>query len=151
MNLSQLLRTPFQALVAELHERLETVGYGDIRPTHTLIFALVGKEGIRMNELGERAQLTKQLVTYLVTAMEERGYVERVPDPVDGRAKLVRLTEKGQKAALAGREIIFTIEQEWAGLVGEETMQELRANLEQLVSAVEKRKRPTVSGEGDPD
>ncbi|HEX2916556.1 MAG TPA: MarR family transcriptional regulator [Chloroflexia bacterium] len=136
LNLAQLLRIPFQALVTELHERLEKVGYGDIRPTHTIIFALVGTEGIRLTDLAERAQLTKQLVNYLVTAMEERNYVERIPDPEDGRAKLVRLTEKGQAAAAAGRSIIQSIEQEWADLVGKDAMSDIRTNLEQLVKAV---------------
>lgn len=136
--MAQLLRIPFQALVTELHERLEKVGYGDIRPTHTLIFALVSAEGIRLTELAERSQLTKQLVNYLVTAMEERGYVERIPDPTDGRAKLVRLTQRGQEAVAAGAKIIESIEQEWAGLIGEQTMTEIRANQERLVKSLVK-------------
>jgi DNA-binding MarR family transcriptional regulator len=138
LNMAQLLRIPFQALVTELHERLEKVGYGDIRPTHTLIFALVSAEGIRLTELAERSQLTKQLVNYLVTAMEERGYVERIPDPTDGRAKLVRLTQRGQEAVAAGAKIIESIEQEWAGLIGEQTMTEIRANQERLVKSLVK-------------
>ena len=43
-NLAQLLRIPFQVLVRELHERLAVAGYADIRPTHTIMFALVGLE-----------------------------------------------------------------------------------------------------------
>ena len=138
LNLAQLLRIPFQALVTELHERLELVGYGDIRPTHTLIFALVTAEGIRLGELAERAQLTKQLVNYLVTAVEERGYVERVPDPLDGRAKLVRLTERGQMAVAEGAKIIESIEQEWAELLGDQIMQDIRLRLVKLVRVMEK-------------
>jgi DNA-binding MarR family transcriptional regulator len=135
-NLAQLLRIPFQALVRELHERLAVAGYGDIRSTHTIVFALVGAEGIRMSELAERAQLTKQLLNHLVTAMEACGYVERVPDPADGRGKLVRLTERGQQASRAGREIIHSLERKWADQLGERQMQELRTLLEQLVIAV---------------
>ena len=77
LNLAQLLRMPFKALVTELHERLAERGYPDIRPTHTLIFALVGRDGMRLSELAERAQMTKQLVNYLVTSIEELGYVSR--------------------------------------------------------------------------
>jgi len=136
MNLAQLLRMPFQALVAELHARLAERGYTDIPPTHTIVFALVDAQGIRLGELARRAQMTKQLVNYLVTAVEERGYLERVPDPSDGRAKLVRLTERGQQAAQAGSEVIEGIEREWAAALGPEDMEELRSLLERLVGVV---------------
>jgi DNA-binding MarR family transcriptional regulator len=136
-NLAQLLRIPFQALVTELHERLAAAGFGDVRPIHTLIFAFVSREGIRLHELVERMQSTKQNVNYLVNALEEMGYVERVPDPLDGRGKLVRLTKRGEANSLAGRTIIQNIEQEWANQLGEETMAQLRALLEQLVVMVQ--------------
>lgn len=136
LNLAQLLRIPFQALVTELHERLAEMGFSDIRPTHTLIFALVDREGIRLTELAERAQMTKQLVNYLVTSIEELGYVERVPDPEDGRAKIVRLTERGYQASQAGKEIIQGIEQVWADKLGGRDMQELRSLLERLMDVV---------------
>lgn len=140
LNLAQLLRLPFQALVAELHERLAAAGYADIRPTHTIIFALVGPEGIRLNELAERAQLTKQVINYLVASIEECGYVERVPDPKDGRGKIVRLTERGQEASRTGRAIIQSIEVEWANQLGETGMDELRALLEQLIRLIEQQR-----------
>ena len=133
LNLAQLLRIPFQALVSELHKQLAAQGYPDIPATHTIVFALVDKQGIRLSELAKRAQLTKQLVNYLVTAVEEQGYVERVPDPRDGRAKIVRLTERGQQAALVGSEIIEGIEHAWAASLGTEDMEELRILLERLV------------------
>lgn len=119
-----------------MHERLVTSGYADILPTHTIIFALVGAEGIRLSELAKRAQLTKQLLNYIVTAVEERGYVERLPDPLDGRGKIVRLTERGQQAAQVGREIIESIEREWVAALGLEDMRELRSLLERLVGVL---------------
>jgi DNA-binding MarR family transcriptional regulator len=87
-----------------------------------------------LSELARRAQLTKQLVNYLATTLEERGYVERVPDPIDGRARIVRLTERGQQAAEVGREIIESIEGEWAISLGSENMDELRSFLERLIN-----------------
>lgn len=136
-NLAQLLRIPFQALVVELHERLAAAGYGDIRPIHTLIFAFVTKEGLRLHELVERTQSTKQNINYLVNALEEMGYVERIPDPSDGRGKIVRLTEQGEANSQTGQAIIQEIEQEWAKELGEETMAQLRKSLEQLVHMVQ--------------
>ena len=136
LNLAQLLRMPFQALVSELHTQLAAKGYPDIPATHTIVFALLDTQGIRLSELAKRAQLTKQLVNYLVSAVEERGYVERVPDPRDGRAKIVRLTERGQQAAQVGSEIIASIERTWAASLGAEDMDELRSLLERLVGVL---------------
>ena len=136
LNFAQLLRMPFQALVSELHTQLAANGYPDIPAAYTIVFALVDAQGIRLSELAKRAQLTKQLVNYLVTAVEERGYVERVPDPSDGRAKIVRLTKRGQEAAQVGSDIIEGIEREWAASLGAEDMDELRSLLDRLVGII---------------
>jgi DNA-binding MarR family transcriptional regulator len=145
LNLAALLRIPFQMLVAELHRRLADAGYPDIRPAHSVVFAHVDTEGIRLGELAERAQLTKQLVNYLVSAIEECGYVERVPDPLDGRAKLVRLTEKGRLAGEVAGGIFQSIEREWSEAIGETRVHELRKTLEDLIANLAARgSRPAV-------
>ena len=138
-NLAALLRIPFQALVDELHQRLAEAGYGDIRPAHTIIFALLGPEGMPLSELTARAQTTKQVMNYLVNAVEKNGYIERVPDPADGRAKIVRLTQRGLQASEAGRDIIIHIETEWGEILGEQEIGQLRALLEHLVGIVTQR------------
>lgn len=136
LNLAQALRTPFQALVAELHQRLDAAGYGDIRPVHTALFAHLDPSGepMRLGELAARAQLTKQMLNHIVTAMEESGYLERLPDPQDGRGRLVRLTPRGMEASRAGRAIISAIEAEWTAALGEQEIAGLRRSLEALVA-----------------
>jgi DNA-binding MarR family transcriptional regulator len=136
LTLAHLLRIPYQALVGELHERLAGEGYGDLRPVHSGLLAHLSDEGRRPTELAERAQLTKQMAGYLIDALEGRGYVERVPDPTDGRAKLVRLTARGQAAGQAARRIIMQIEEEWAAAAGRAEMAELRSRLEELIGVV---------------
>ena len=49
----------------------------------------------------------------MVAILERRGLVERVPDPADGRAKLVRLTESGRQLVRTAVKVIADIEQEW--------------------------------------
>lgn len=133
LNLAQLLRIPFQALVTELHARLAAAGYPDVRPPHSAVFAHLGMEGMRLTELADRTQLTKQMLGYLVDALAAGGYVERVPDPTDGRAKLVRLTARGVAAAHVGSTIIQNIEHDWATRLGTSEMETLRAILERLL------------------
>src|SRR3712207_4666682 len=84
-----------QAAATELHGRLAAAGHGDIREGHGCVFGFIEPEGSRLTSLAERSGLTKQAVGEAVDDLQRLGYVERVPDPSDGRAKLVRLTEKG--------------------------------------------------------
>ena len=71
-----------------------------------------------------------------VDDLERLGYAERVPDPGDRRAKLVRLTEHGAAAAAAAGGIIAGIEADWAGRLGPRRSQALRGALEELHEVV---------------
>ena len=138
-NIAELLHGPFQILVDELHEGLAEAGYPDIRPAHGNVFGHIRKEGSRLTELAARAQLTKQTMGYLVDYLEERGYVERRPDPDDRRAKIICLTDEGREVTGVAREIIGRIETRWAELLGEDRMDRLRELLRELNALAEKR------------
>jgi DNA-binding MarR family transcriptional regulator len=112
--------------------RVHAAGYDDVRVAHAAISSHVRDEGSRVTELAERAQLTKPTVVYLVDDLEKLGYMERVPDPADGRAKLVRPTAKGKAAVEAARAAAAEIEAEWTALIGERRMRQLRGALEEL-------------------
>ncbi len=70
------------------------------------MFGNIEAEGMRLTELAERAGMTKQGVGEAVTDLEGLGYAERVADPSDGRAKIIRLTARGAAAQRAAFEII---------------------------------------------
>jgi DNA-binding MarR family transcriptional regulator len=53
---------------------------------------------LRMQELGARAVLSRTRVSRIVSELEDEGYVERVPDPGDGRATLASITATGRSA-----------------------------------------------------
>lgn len=136
LNIGQLLRIPYQQFLARLHDGLAAAGYPDIHPAHgNNIFQHLDTEGTRLTDLAERAQLTKQSVGDLVEYLEARGYIERVPDPVDGRAKLIRLTAKGWEVTAVAEELIWQIEMEWAQRLGQDSLEQLRSSLERLASA----------------
>ena len=136
-------RPPFIALldhahdefVQELVRRVATTEYSDIRVTHGCVFGNIDPErGWRLTELAERAHMTKQSVGEVATDLEQRGYVERVPDPIDGRAKIIRLTERGHEALVTGRGLIDDIERDWAERFGEERIAALRDALEAVTA-----------------
>ena len=80
------------AVRAELHVRLREQGFAEIRPAHGCVFGNIDEEGSRLTDLAERSGLTKQSVGEAVADLEQLGFVERVGDPGDGRAKIIRLT-----------------------------------------------------------
>lgn len=135
-NLGTLLRDPWLELNARLNAAVAERGFEDVRPALSAVFQHVRDEGSRITEVAERAQLTKQTVVYLVNELERLGYVERVADPDDGRAKLVRPTTRGHAAVLTAREVATEIEREWAELLGRERMAELRILLGDLHDAL---------------
>ena len=52
----------------------------------------------RITELASEEHVTQPAITLLVNRLAERGWVQRVADPSDGRAVLVSLTEDGEQA-----------------------------------------------------
>ena len=136
--LGALLRIPFQAIVAGIDEGLRARGFTDLRPAHFVIFQHIHGEGSRITQLAEQAQITKQSIGSLVDHMVVCGYVERLPDPDDGRAKIVRLTDRGWELNHAAREILSNIEQEWAEYLGYERMAQLKQMLQDLIVMVER-------------
>ncbi len=117
-------------------EGLAERGFGDFRTAHGTIGQHIADRGSRVTELAELAQITKPTVVYLVNDLERLGYVERAPDPTDGRAKLVRLTPRGIQAQSVARQIIVQVERDWARALGRDDFAALRALLERLHDAL---------------
>jgi DNA-binding MarR family transcriptional regulator len=128
----RLLGLAFDDFSEELHRRVDAAGYADIRPGHGCVFGTIDPEGSRLTDLAERARMTKQSVGEATSDLEALGYLERVPDPEDGRAKIIRLTEKGREAQAVGRRLIDEVEREWAERYGEDRVAALREALEAI-------------------
>ncbi|HEU5252060.1 MAG TPA: MarR family transcriptional regulator [Solirubrobacterales bacterium] len=134
--LNGLLDLALDAMLAEFRSEIEKSEFGDIRPTHGCVFRYLREQGLRLTEMAERANMTKQSVGEVVDELVERGYVERVPDPADRRAKLIRLTARGSEAQAFGFRAFAEIEERWAERYGAERIAGLRETLE-AIAAVE--------------
>jgi DNA-binding MarR family transcriptional regulator len=143
--LGGLLQAARDAMLAEFERDLAEAGYGDIRPTHGCVFRFVRGEGTRLTDLALLAGMTKQSVGEVVDDLVEHGYVERVPDPVDRRAKLIRLTDRGAEAQRTGFGLFAKLESRWAKRYGGERLGELRALLEEIVAAEAPEKAPELA------
>jgi DNA-binding MarR family transcriptional regulator len=132
--LIRLLDVAFDDFSAEVAKRVEAAGIRDIRPGHGCVFGNIEPEGSRLTDLAERAGMTKQSVGEVASDLERRGYVERVPDPSDGRAKIIRLTPRGREVQALGRRLIAEVERDWAERYGEERVAALREALEAITA-----------------
>jgi DNA-binding MarR family transcriptional regulator len=132
--LPALLGETKELAMDELHRRLAQLGYPDIRPGHGCVFRFIEVEGSRLTQIAERAHMTKQTVGEVVADLERLGYVERVPDPKDGRAKIIRLSPRGWEAQAAALRIFADIERRWTREVGVEPVTELRETIEAILA-----------------
>lgn len=129
-----LMEVASEALFIEFRADLEAAGYGDVRPTHGCVFRFVHENGMRLTDLANAAGMTKQSIGEIVDDLADRGYVERVPDPADKRAKLIRLTVKGEQAQRVGFGLFTEIEQRWAQRYGADRVAQLRETLEEIAA-----------------
>ena len=91
---------------------------------HGAVFQYLDDTGTTVSVLAERAQITKQAMAELVGHLEAHGYVTRVPDPADRRAKAI------------AQDLVPEVEQ-WVGTVlGTERAGALREDLETLWEAL---------------
>ena len=136
LMLGSLLRACYRDLMEGFEPGLAAAGYGDVRLTHTPVLQPLSlrREGMRASELAALAGMTKPSIGYLIEYLEQRDYVERVPDPSDGRAQLVRLTQRGWEMSQTGRLLVWQAEARWADLIGREAVEELRQRLLELVA-----------------
>jgi DNA-binding MarR family transcriptional regulator len=131
-NLAILLREPFRVGTELLHRRFAERGHPKIRPVHGNVMQFLDDDGTRVSVLAERAQITKQSMAELVMHLERLGYVERIPDPSDRRAKLVRATSRGTELYAIAREVVSELDAEWTRRLGKAKMRQLRTLLEEL-------------------
>jgi len=129
VDLGILLGVAFQEFVRELQVALAAAGFDDLGRSDGFVFRSLAIGPMTVSELAGHLEITKQGAAQIIEDMERRGYVERQPDPGDGRAKIVVFTERGRRAREVGVGAVDAIEARWAATLGTE-LHELRAMLE---------------------
>src|SRR4051794_33061550 len=114
---------------------LRARGVSGITPAHANVVPFVPDEGIQIGELARRAKVRKQTMAQSVELLVASGFVERRPDPADGRASLIFLTERGRALGPASASAGLRVESDWAGIVGRDDLEHLRGTLTRLLRA----------------
>jgi DNA-binding MarR family transcriptional regulator len=129
-----LLRLLYQHYAQDIDTALREAGFGDLRPAHANVFPFVPPEGISVSGLAELARVRKQTMAQAVDQLERMGYVERRPNPLDHRSKLVFLTERGASVKPITHATAAGVEERWAELTSPEELEALRASLLRLLT-----------------
>ncbi len=113
-------------------EGFSAAGHAGLQPAHQAVLTHLRVSGARLTELARRASMSKQAMGQLVDEVERLGYVERVSDPGDRRAKIVRFTQAGLGLIKDGTDIAGAIQRDYAKLIGKKKLNLLRGILEEL-------------------
>jgi DNA-binding MarR family transcriptional regulator len=111
-----------EVLLARFAER----GFPEIRASYgSVLVPLFGQDGMRLGELAEASRLSKQAMTGLVAQCEAAGLVERQRDPTDGRAYIVRLSERGRSFRGVAERVLDDLDEQLRALLGTATTEAL--------------------------
>ena len=105
-----LVHNADRAFAAHMVESAHERGRPDIKPSHNSVFAYLGDDARRAADLATAAGMTRQSMGELVRELVDLGILEMVPDPEDGRAKLVTYSKEGRAFAGTGLRHLRAIE-----------------------------------------
>ena len=131
LNLGLLLFIPYRFLESAVLARLKEHGH-DLPLNQARVFQRIDPRGSRLADLARASQLSKQTVGSIVDQLEAAGYVSREPDPTDGRARLVSITEKGQAMIALSIPVVREVEAAWQAHLGPTQTRQLRQILTRL-------------------
>jgi DNA-binding MarR family transcriptional regulator len=132
VNTGLLLFLPYRAMEQRVLAAAAAAGFDDVTLAQARVFQRIAPGGSRLTDLAEQSQITKQSAGFLVDQLERAGYVERVPDPTDARARLVRIARRGAAVLPVAAAAVAEVEAEWVEHVGVRRMDELRETLGRL-------------------
>ncbi|MFF5030819.1 MarR family winged helix-turn-helix transcriptional regulator [Nocardia salmonicida] len=132
LNLGVLLFVPYREMERRVFAALTAGGHAELTPAKARLVARIGTDGSRLTDLAAQAQVTKQTASTLADQLVRAGYLERVPDPTDGRARLFRLTPTGRSAADLANRTADEVQSEWISHLGKRAAADLRKTLTAL-------------------
>jgi DNA-binding MarR family transcriptional regulator len=135
LDLPVLLLGAARTLVDGIDAGVRARGFTDLRPAHGFAFTLLAGGGATVVELAQHLDVTKQAASQMVEELVGKGYVERRPHPVDARARLIVLTDKGRACTRAAEEAAEETLRPWADAIGAQRVAALRADLSRIAKA----------------
>ena len=111
-------------------------GHRDLRLGFAPYITLLGARAMRMTQLAETLNISRQACNQAVKQIEAAGYIERKSDPADGRAKQLRLSPSGERLRRDGVRIVADLDQQFMQIVGERAFADTGKTLRKLYRAL---------------
>ena len=127
-NLGVLLFIPLRFMEQAVLDELKAHGH-DLPLNQARVFARIAPQGSRLVDLARAAQVSKQTIGTIIDQLQQAGYVERRPDPIDGRSRLVVITDRGQQLIELTAPVVQRIEATWEAHLGKHRARQLREAL----------------------
>ena len=132
-----------RAWQAEFAAAMRAAGHGWFTEARAGLLGHISRNGIRQSALIDRSAISKQAVQQLLDGLEAEGVVQRLPDPRDGRGKLVGYTSKGLDALRDGDRIKLQIERRYIERIGQQHFAALMDALRALEAALDAANKDT--------
>lgn len=110
-------------------QRAHALGHTGLRPAHARLMVFLGWEGSRISDIARAQDVSKNAIGQLVNELEELGYVERVDDPDDRRAKIVQYTRQGVDMMADATAVGERLDAEIEEIIGARRLGQLRSAL----------------------
>lgn len=117
-----------------LRAAFAAAGLDGIRPAQAVALVPLAAGGLHASDLADRLQVSRQAVAQAITGLERHGYVTRVPNPLDARARIIELTPRGRHALRVMRSSAVDLEGRWERILGRRRLAELRETLQMLLA-----------------
>lgn len=128
-----LLNRVSARFIESFDARLEATEFAGLGFAHSRdVLRHLGDGPLRASQIAGRCEVTKQAISLQIAQLERTGYIRATPDPTDGRARILTLTERGDRAQRTVVRLFGEIEAEWRDQVGPDAWEHLRAGLETL-------------------
>jgi DNA-binding MarR family transcriptional regulator len=118
-----------------LRAAFAAAGLDGIRPAQAVALVPLATGGLHASDLADRLRVSRQAVAQGIASLERHGYVTRVTDPGDARARIIELTPRGRQALRVMRSNAVALEKRWAEVLGPRRLGELRETLKMLLSS----------------
>ena len=132
-----MLGVVWQWVRVQLHAGVVAAGFDHLSAAHVALWRYPGLEGVRPSQLADRVGITKQSVNDLLGHLEGHGYLLRVPDSVDGRARVIQLTAKGRRLQETIYAAAGAAQQQIEEILGPRRFAQLHGSLELLTEQLE--------------
>jgi DNA-binding MarR family transcriptional regulator len=132
VDLGVALFIPYRYMEDRIFRAVQDAGFDDWTLAQVRVFQRIAAGGSRLTDLADQAQMSKQSAGVLVDQLERLGYVRRIPDPTDGRARLIVIEERGRRAAQVATATSSEILSEWRAYLGTRNFTLLHQILDQL-------------------